>query len=56
MVLALLPLLVSIVGAITYLASTGIKASELGRLAFAYGLVSFLLLTGRDLLLVHVAH
>ncbi len=54
MVIAFLPLLFAVVGAIIYAASTAAKPAELGRLAFWCGLLAFLLMSGRDLLVVHV--
>lgn len=38
-----LPLLVSIIGAFVYVLSNNVKGQELGRLAYAVGLLAFLI-------------
>jgi len=44
-----LPLLICVIGALVYALSTNAKVSEMGRLAFAMGLLAFLLIAGPHL-------
>lgn len=53
-VIALLPLLVAVVGVLVYALASSPKMAEIGRLAFAAGLLAFLLLSGGSLVAIRI--
>jgi hypothetical protein len=53
-VIALLPLLVAMTGVLTYALASNTKIADIGRIAFACGLLAFLLISGPSLGVVHV--